>query len=126
MNKIKKINTVLKGLRKNNKIRIAAILAGFLLSLAGVFIFRGLNSSFTAFVFLYWLLIFYVLSFEERWFFLIAIFFLIPVPFVLITKRERLAEAFAVWEFIFISLGLCKWIINELLIFVKSKLRFHK
>jgi len=62
---------------------------------------------------LFWLILAWLYRLSEKIFFAMAVIFLILTPIPLIFENKILAEKFAVWEFLFIGLGLFWWIMEE-------------
>lgn len=102
---------ILEIIKKNEKIFIAIGCLGLLLHL---WFFQSINSIMLVPFMLYWLFLGFFYKLNEKYFFGIALFFLVlTVPFFLL-GQFALAEKMSVWEFLFLIMGLLVWGIREL------------
>ncbi|CAN5194789.1 hypothetical protein BH11PAT1_BH11PAT1_0100 [soil metagenome] len=111
---MKKIRDVLK----NNKKYLIGI--GVLGLLFHIYYFQSINSVMILPVFFYWMFLGITYRFSEKYFFGIALIFLLFVPIFFLQNNFSLAEKLSVWEFIFLILGLTQWILFDV-IFYKTK-----
>lgn len=99
---------------KKNKIRV--IFVGIIAVFLHVIYFQSVNSLMILPFLFYWIAIGILCKLDERYFFGIALFFLVlSVPPFLLGHIE-LAERFSVWEFLFLILGLWQWFVFDIVI----------
>ena len=99
---------------KKNKILVLSV--GMIALFLHVIFFQSINSIMILPFLFYWIVIGIFYKLDERYFFGIAIFFLvlsIP-PFLL--GHIVLAERLSVWEFLFLILGLWQWFIFDIIL----------
>lgn len=98
-----------------------AIFLGILGLFLHVLFFQSINSIMILPFLCYWLLLGIILKFSEKYFFSIAIFFLVlSVPPFLLGNVD-LAERLSVWEFLFLVLGLWQFFLFSVLSQIKRK-----
>lgn len=97
----------------------------FTIGIIGLFLniilFQSINSIMLLPFIFYWIFLGIRYKLDEKYFFGIAIFFLIlSVPPLLFGNLE-LSEKFSVWEFLFLVLGLWQWVFLQMTFFHKKK-----
>ena len=112
------MKNLLEFTEKNNKILFGI---GILILIVHIVLFQSINSVFLAPPILYWILLGIIYRLNEKYFFGIALCFLIfSVPPLLIGKLD-LAEKFSVWEYLFLVLGLFQWFIFDIFLPMRKK-----
>lgn len=103
---------------KNNK-------KPFIVGIIGIFVniifFQSINSIMLLPFLLYWILLGIFYKLDEKYFFGLALFFLILSVFPFLQGDFVLAEKFSVWEFLFLILGLWQWLLLEIPFFNPKK-----
>lgn len=104
-----------------NKNRTLLLFLGIVALFIHVALFQSINSFMILPFLLYWIIIGIFYKLDEKYFFGIAIFFLVlSVPPLLFGNLE-LSEKFSVWEFLFLILGLWQWVFLQMTFFHKKK-----
>lgn len=107
----------MKGLRdifKKGKVFFFAI--GIIGLFLNIILFQSINSIMLLPFIFYWIFLGIRYKLDERYFFGIALFFLVlsVPPFLL--GHMTLAERLSVWEFLFLILGLWQWFVFDIVI----------
>lgn len=86
-----------------------------------VIYFQSVNSLMILPFLFYWIVIGILYKLNERYFFGIALFFLVlsVPPFLL--GHMVLAERLSVWEFLFLILGLWQWFLFDVILNIRKK-----
>lgn len=105
MNKIKQI------FRKN---KLLFISLGIAIVLINILFFPSTDSQVLIAIIFYWLAMGFIYQFNEKFFFALAMVFLVLTPVPFLSGNMLLAERFSVWEFLFIILGLWQWFFLQL------------
>ncbi len=102
----------------NKKILFGIGVIGLILH---VIYFQSVNSLMILPFFFYWIVIGILYKLDERYFFGIALFFLVlsVPPFLL--GHMVLAERLSVWEYLFLVLGLWQWFLFDVLLNIRKK-----
>lgn len=100
-------------LKKN---KILALGVGIIALFLHVILFQSINSLMILPFLFYWIIIGILYKLDERYFFGIALFFLVlsVPPFLL--RHMVIAERLSVWEFLFLILGLWQWFVFDIVI----------
>jgi len=104
---------------KKNKIQFLSI--GIVALFLHVIFFQSINSLMILPILFYWIVIGILCKLDERYFFGIALLFLVlsVPPFLL--GHMVLAERLSVWEFLFLILGLWQWFLFDILLNIRRK-----
>src|SRR3989344_3807798 len=99
---------------KKNKIQFLSI--GIVALFLHVIFFQSINSLMILPILFYWIVIGILCKLDERYFFGIALLFLVlsVPPFLL--GHMVLAERLSVWEFLFLILGLWQWFLFDIIL----------
>lgn len=97
----------------------------FAIGIIGLFVhiilFESINSTMLVPFLIYWMFLGIVYKLNEKYFFGLALFFLIlSVPPFLFGKLV-LAERFSVWEYLFLVMGLWQWFLFDVLLAIRRK-----
>ena len=103
----------IKYLKKNKNLFLCIGMVALFLH---VIFFQSINSLMILPFLFYWIFIGILYKLEEKYFFGIAIFFLVlsVPPFLL--GHIVLAERLSVWEFLFLILGLWQWFVFDIIL----------
>lgn len=97
----------------------------FIIGIVGIFVnillFQSINSIMLIPFLFYWIFLGIFYRLDEKYFFKLALFFLVLSIFPLIQKDLVLAEKFSVWEYLFLILGLWQWVFLQMTFFHKKK-----
>lgn len=99
-----------------NKNKIPVLCAGIIALFLHVIFFQSINSLMILPFLFCWIIIGIFYKLDEKYFFGIAIFFLVlsVPPFLL--GHIVLAERLSVWEFLFLILGLWQWFVFDIIL----------
>jgi len=104
-----------------SKYKIQVFCVGVIALLFHVIFFQSINSIVLLPFLFYWIFLGIVYKISEKYFFGLALIFLVlSVPPFLFGNME-LAERLSVWEFLFLILGLWQWFLFDVLINIRRK-----
>jgi len=114
MKKLKNINKILR------KLKFPLLVFGGMGILWQIIFLQSTDSLPILFLVLFWLVLSLVYNLSERFSFSLAMIFLIITPFPLLAGKLFFAEKMAVWWFLFVIIGLLRWLITEFLDYLRK------
>lgn len=104
-----------------NKNKIPVLASGIIALFLHVIFFQSINSLMILPFLFSWIIIGIIYKLDEKYFFGIAIFFLVLSVPPLLLGKIFLSERLSVWEFLFLILGLWQWVFLQIPFFNKKK-----
>lgn len=99
-----------------NKYKIPVLCAGIIALFLHVIFFQSINSLMILPFLFSWIIIGIFYKLDEKYFFGIAILFLVLSVPPLLLGNTIIAERLSVWEFLFLILGLWQWFIFDIVL----------